>query len=218
MEYITGIFALNIECELETCGDWHCSALDWDNMKFLNTEESFYENYGIEFKDRIISGYKNVYVANHIRALLDLLLESKFSIAQGMNRDFIGNEKYDKEIFNKVYEMRNQKNWKEVNKFMEKEYLMKWINFINNEDDDKKMHNKLKLDDGGRRKHKEVMSEFLQYLNIKNDRYVLKGGTALMMCYELDRFSEGIDLDSTDSRSIKKIVESFCNEKNINIH
>lgn len=33
------------------------------------------------------------------------------------------------------------------------------------------------------------------------------------MCYNLDRFSEDIDLDATSKRKIEKIVEDFCNEK-----
>lgn len=33
-----------------------------------------------------------------------------------------------------------------------------------------------------------------------------------MMCYGLDRFSEDVDLDSRDKRSIFKIVSSFCDK------
>ena len=29
MKYISGINALNLPCSLDTCGDWHTSALQW---------------------------------------------------------------------------------------------------------------------------------------------------------------------------------------------
>ncbi len=63
-----------------------------------------------------------------------------------------------------------------------------------------------------RESHGKVIHDFLQCLNKQTDAYVLKGGTSLMMCYNLDRFSEDIDLDSTNKSRIKKIVESFCVE------
>lgn len=37
MLYITGVHALNIECELDTTGDWHTSALSWDAIKMRDT-------------------------------------------------------------------------------------------------------------------------------------------------------------------------------------
>lgn len=46
-----------------------------------------------------------------------------------------------------------------------------------------------------RKAHGEVIDDFLRELNQQTDRYILKGGTALAKCYELDRFSEDIDLD-----------------------
>lgn len=64
-----------------------------------------------------------------------------------------------------------------------------------------------------RDRHFEVITEFLNYLNDKTKDFILKGGTSLLMCYNLDRFSEDIDLDSTSKRKIEKIVEDFCNEK-----
>ena len=57
--------------------------------------------------------------------------------------------------------------------------------------------------------HKEVMVDFLNYLNHYTDQFVLKGGTALMLCYGLDRFSEDIDLDCV-KQDIKEHVRRFC--------
>ena len=45
-------------------------------------------------------------VANHIRALLDLLELGNFGLAQGMNKDFIGNDDYADEVFDKVAMMK----------------------------------------------------------------------------------------------------------------
>lgn len=64
-----------------------------------------------------------------------------------------------------------------------------------------------------RPQHKQTIEDFLHYMNKKSDNYVLKGGTALMECYGLDRFSEDIDLDSTDRQSIPKIVNQFCADR-----
>jgi len=68
-------------------------------------------------------------VANHIRALLDLLEIQKFSVAQGMNNDFIGNDEYTQEIFDKVYAMRKLPHWTEIDHFMGKEYYSKWLDY-----------------------------------------------------------------------------------------
>lgn len=58
--------------------------------------------------------------------------------------------------------------------------------------------------------HKNVIEEFLHFLNKKSGGYILKGDTALMMCYDLDRFSEDIDLDSRNKSQIGKSVKEFC--------
>jgi predicted nucleotidyltransferase component of viral defense system len=58
--------------------------------------------------------------------------------------------------------------------------------------------------------HSKVIDNFLQFLNSQTSDYILKGGTALMKCYGLDRFSEDIDLDAVNGGKLKKIVEEFC--------
>lgn len=65
-----------------------------------------------------------------------------------------------------------------------------------------------------RDKHYDVISNFLLYLNKKTDGYILKGGTSLLACYNLDRFSEDIDLDGKNNRNIKKIIDEFCKANN----
>ena len=130
MKYVSGIFALNIPCDLETCGDWHTPSLDWDNLDIKESSLNIFGSYGIE-KNKEIVFLKNKYnVANHVRACLDLILYNKLSVAEGMNKDYICNEKYDNEIFKKILLMQDLPHWEDINKFMEKEYLMKWINFL----------------------------------------------------------------------------------------
>ena len=66
------------------------------------------------------------------------------------------------------------------------------------------------MNDFDRKKHGQVINEFLNELNcIEKDNFILKGGTALLICYGLDRFSEDIDLDGT-KRNIKEFVNKFC--------
>lgn len=62
------------------------------------------------------------------------------------------------------------------------------------------------------KQHKEVMNDFLRFLNERSGDYVLKGGTSLISCYNSKRFSEDIDLDSVNKRSIRNIVEDFCKQ------
>ncbi len=57
--------------------------------------------------------------------------------------------------------------------------------------------------------HGKVIVDFLSFLNKETDQFILKGGTALSVCYGLDRFSEDIDLDCT-KRDIKECVRRFC--------
>lgn len=59
--------------------------------------------------------------------------------------------------------------------------------------------------------HKYVISDFLSLMNHRTDSFILKGGTALMQCYSLDRFSEDIDLDALRHVKLIDFIESFCN-------
>jgi hypothetical protein len=132
MLYVTGIFALNLPCNLDTSGDWHTSALNWENVELIESEKMHFKNYGIEENKHIPEHTGEFYVANHIRASLDLLEMGKLSIVQGMNKDFISNDKYNDEIFTKVYSMKELNNWNQIDEFMKKEYMMKWIRFKEN--------------------------------------------------------------------------------------
>lgn len=62
--------------------------------------------------------------------------------------------------------------------------------------------------------HGNVIKSFILFLNRKSNQYILKGGTSLMLCYGLTRFSEDIDLDALCSKSIEQIVNDFCRLNN----
>lgn len=65
--------------------------------------------------------------------------------------------------------------------------------------------------------HGQVMKNFILYLNRSfarsRGKFILKGGTSLMFCYGLTRFSEDIDLDALDTKSgIEPVVRNFTKE------
>lgn len=129
MLYLSGIHALNLPCSLLTCGDWHTSGINWNNIVLLNSNKSIFGEYGIEQGKVIPESKKTFNVANHIRALLDLLAQGRYSVAQGMNKDFICNDLYTEEIFQKVSLMKTLKNWPEIDRFMGREYYSKWLKY-----------------------------------------------------------------------------------------
>lgn len=129
MLYITGMQALNIPCALRTGGDWHQSSMDWQHLNLKESDTGFFQEYGIEGPKKIPQHERLFFVANHLRAVLDLLDAQDFCDAGGMRRDYIGNDEYDDELFSQVLKMRNLPKWPAIDRFMEKEYLMKWVNF-----------------------------------------------------------------------------------------
>lgn len=129
MKYISGIHALNLPCSLDTCGDWHTSALQWGSLKFLESDDSIFKDYGIESCSCVPENKGIFNIANTLRALLDLLVEGNFGIAEGAKEDFICNDRYTLEFFNKVIQLRDTYNWDKIDKFMEKEYKLQWLNF-----------------------------------------------------------------------------------------
>ena len=129
MRYITGVHALNLPCSLLTSGDWHQSGIKWDKIRYNDSENSFFGDYGIEPCETVPENDGLYYIANTIRALLDLLEQSNFAVAQGMKEDFICNDNYTKEVFKRVSMMKNLDNWNEIDRFMGKEYLCEWLNY-----------------------------------------------------------------------------------------
>jgi predicted nucleotidyltransferase component of viral defense system len=62
-----------------------------------------------------------------------------------------------------------------------------------------------------RKRHGEAIVSFMKHLNAKTDDFILKGGTALYLCYNLDRFSEDIDLDGR-AKGLTALADAFCSE------
>ena len=131
MKYLTGIYALNLPCSLDTCGDWHSKSINWNNPDIRESSSSVLKDYGIE-KERSVTFLNDhsYNVANHIRALLDMLLIGNYGYAQGMKEEYICNEGYTAEIFKQVLKLKNERNWNDINDFMKREYKMKWINYL----------------------------------------------------------------------------------------
>lgn len=70
-------------------------------------------------------------------------------------------------------------------------------------------------DSNSRRAHLNAIRQVLSFINSQNGNpFVLKGGTALSLCYGLDRFSEDIDFDvpgkSLAYDRFKDSIQRFC--------
>jgi hypothetical protein len=103
--------------------------MNWNKLDLFNSEDSVYDDYGIELNSSVPKNPGIHYVANHIRALLDLLAIGNLSLAQGMNKDYICNDIYTDEIFQKVSLLKNLENWPDIDAFMGREYYAKWLRF-----------------------------------------------------------------------------------------
>ena len=123
MKYISGIYALNLPCSLETTGDWHQSSLDWNNIPYKESDNSIFSSWGIEKQ-------KDRNVANTLRAILDLIEDGDLKYLIGFRDDFICNDKYDLTFFNMVIKLKNKNNWNDIDSLMFKEYKNKWSDFV----------------------------------------------------------------------------------------
>ena len=132
MIYLTGTHALNLTCSLETCGDWHTSALAWKELHLSDTDNSIYGSWGIESEIKAPNGkmYKH---ADHLRAILDIMEDDKwFMLRQmkGFKEDFICTDIYDDIFMSKVFMLKYKSNWEEINKLMKMEYKCKWLKYL----------------------------------------------------------------------------------------
>lgn len=137
MTYLTGIFALNLTCSLNTCGDWHQSSLRWEKPFFCESNQSISGVYGIEhiLLPKYLQQYfatPMIYCAHHIRACLDCMEINNLSLVQGMRKDFICVSEYDNEIFYQVMQLKPVSHWPAIDAFMLKEYNTKWKIYRNN--------------------------------------------------------------------------------------
>lgn len=134
MKYLSGLYALNLPCNLETVGDWHTSALNWNKVTLNDSKSSIFEDYGIE-KEREIPEHKEKYnIANHIRAILDLLSAKRFDLISNFRREYICTDIYDEEIFKQVSRLLPDD---DINDFMNKNYGRMWRKWVGEKSMDK---------------------------------------------------------------------------------
>jgi len=65
--------------------------------------------------------------------------------------------------------------------------------------------------------HKDFMKHILQEINRRELPTYLKGGTALLLCHGLNRFSEDIDLNSEKKFNLESIIKQSAKKSNITI-
>ncbi len=65
--------------------------------------------------------------------------------------------------------------------------------------------------------HRNFMKRILQEINRRELPTYLKGGTALLLCHGLDRFSEDIDLNSEKKFNLESIIKQSAKKSNISI-
>lgn len=147
MRYISGIHALNLNHGGATGGDWHASALRWENICTLDTANMALGSWGVlrnrlvHLPERGLASAANgeaarelvlvcANVASHERACLDMLELGRFAQVKGMRRDFICNESLTQGILEHAFELRKCNNWAQIDQFLRLEYGLDWIIFL----------------------------------------------------------------------------------------
>lgn len=130
MIYVSGTHALNIENSLNTCGDWHTSALRWEDIDFKDTEESLFGDWGIEYNKTIPKHTEKYAVANDLRAILDLMVDNRLRYIKNFRNDWICTDEYNEIFFEQVVKLRTLPHWEDINKLMKSEFMYEWDNFI----------------------------------------------------------------------------------------
>lgn len=132
MRYITDVHALNLPSDTETTGDWHASALQWSQLRMADSTDSVFGDWGITCNSSVrVPEHEGqrFNIANHVRALLDMIEQGRLSVAQGMRELYIGNDAYNSDVFPRVWLLRHTDNWPNVDRFMKKEYGLAWLLF-----------------------------------------------------------------------------------------
>jgi len=90
----------------------------------------------IEYNKRIPNHEELFSVANHICALVDLVDEGNFAVAQGMKEEYICNDIYTPTVFNPIILLRSSDNWSAIYNFMLKEFGDEWAGWTETVIDD----------------------------------------------------------------------------------
>lgn len=130
MQYISKLFALNLPCSLDTPGDWHSTSLNWKKASILDAEDSIYGKYGIETPK--INPYNSALskypVANHIRAILDILESGEVGKAYDAEV-YLSNPEYHEELFQKVMCLYGVNHWEKIDRLMRDEFQAEWVRY-----------------------------------------------------------------------------------------
>ena len=131
MLYITGIQALNIADSTECCGDWHTSAINWGSLNIVDSSDSLFKDWGIEYNKHIPDHEEYYNVANTLRAILDMLQDESFlGYLKGFRNDFICTDIYNDLFFSKVYMLKDLSHWSGINELMKREFMWSWDEFL----------------------------------------------------------------------------------------
>lgn len=133
MRYVTDIHALNLPSDTDTTGDWHASAIQWSHLRMAESSDSAFGDWGITRNSPVAIPEhegQRFNVANHVRAVLDMLEHGRLSVARGMREVYIGNDAYNVEIFPRVLLLRETEIWPDIDRFMKKEYGLEWLGYL----------------------------------------------------------------------------------------
>lgn len=130
MIYVSGIHALNIEDSLETCGDWHTSALSWSNLDLRDSSKSVFGSWGIELNKKVPEHEELYNVANTLRAVLDLMSDGQVGYLRNFRDDFFCTDKYNEEFFRQVILLKDNEHWSKINDLMKREFMYEWDSFV----------------------------------------------------------------------------------------
>lgn len=129
MKYVTGVNALNFNCVRNAYGNCDAALSKLEGAEVKETEGSIYGEYGVLAFDGVPGYAGTLYVANMLRALLDLLVDGDFTSAEGARDTYIRNDAQSREFMEHVAELNGLVPWGPIDAFMRKEFMMDWIRF-----------------------------------------------------------------------------------------
>ena len=213
-KYISGWEALNVVApDGITTADWH--PLNYWLYTEKNPTIPLYANsylFGKSGISKRIIPYdrsKEVFIADFPRAIADFILTQPKELAMQMldcRKDFLSTKEEDEKLYSYLEQIQNVK---DISWFIRREYPEKHLN-------DRKAPRNVPHLTHWRQERIHVMKKMLSYLG---DEYVVKGGSALMLFHQLDRFSETLELDTKSSfAKVEKVLPKIVKENRWKYH
>lgn len=190
MLYVTGVDALNLhDPSDDTTGDWHPTSLRAGTPTVMDSDESPLGLWGI-IRRKTWDG-EEVWAASHVRACMDLLTTGNLAQFQGSRHDYICNEAYTPDVIGAAMVLARAPKTATaaIERAMSKEYPMEWSAAHGARQDASEV--------GGKHRQ-QMLKTFLEETRRHGSNLVLKGGNALVLCYEENRVSEDLDFDAVD--------------------